>query len=140
MSVPTVIQYRIGAAVLSLACLALLGVAAVLPPSSEGHGTHESLGLPRCGWVAMFDAPCPTCGMTTSFAHAADGSLLTAIKTQPAGGTLALIVAVIAIGAAHAALTGVATFRLLSPLRRPLTLWLALASILAAWIYKIVTW
>lgn len=107
---------------------------------ADGHGTHQQLGLPPCGWVIAFDAPCPTCGMTTSFAHAAAGDPIAGIVNQPMGGLLAVATAMVFVGAAHAALFGVNPGPLLKPLRRPLSLWVGIGSILASWVYKIVTW
>jgi len=78
------------ALVIAVATGALLLVAAWLVPSTDGHGTHTQLGLPQCGWVVGMGIPCPSCGMTTSFAHAANGNLLGSIRAQPAGSVLAL--------------------------------------------------
>ena len=64
------------AGLISLAAIAVLGLAAWMSPEGAGHGTHEQIGLPVCAWAQYFDAPCMTCGMTTAFAHAADGDLL----------------------------------------------------------------
>src|SRR6185503_8103051 len=66
---------RLIAAVVMLGCGTVLGVAAWLTPSPTGIGTHQQLHMPQCGWIAIADLPCPTCGMTTAFAHAAHGHL-----------------------------------------------------------------
>jgi len=57
----------------------------LLIPKSGGVGTHEELGLPPCGFYLMFHKPCPSCGMTTSFALLMHGKIIQAIKAQPAG-------------------------------------------------------
>lgn len=49
------------------AWLAVTLIGACLSPSRAGHGTHEELGLPPCGFVLLFDRPCPGCGLTTSW-------------------------------------------------------------------------
>ena len=77
-------------AIVALATGTVLLLAAWFQPAADGHGTHTQLGLPPCGWVVGMGIPCPSCGMTTSFAHATDGNLLGALQAQPAGALLAL--------------------------------------------------
>ena len=120
--------------------LAVLLLAASLAPAAEGHGTHTGLGLPACGWVVAFDTPCPTCGMTTSYAHAVRGDLLTAGKTQPMGTLLAVLTASIAVGGLHAAISGCRLDRFIDRLFTARFLWIGFGVALAAWIYKIATW
>jgi hypothetical protein len=79
---------RCPAALGFLVCAALLGTAAALSPAPQGFGTHTRLGLPPCSFQSTTGLPCATCGMTTSFAHAADGQLLQAAEVQPAGALL----------------------------------------------------
>lgn len=130
-------QRRIAGAAVALLAFALLGVAWMLDPAAEGVGTHTQLGLPTCGWVLSFGTPCPTCGMTTSFALAADGRIGSAVYTQPAGALLAIATAVAGLAGLHVAITGAATHQLLSRLWRGWMWWALLAIILAAWFWKI---
>jgi uncharacterized protein DUF2752 len=65
----------------------LLGIAAWLEPSPLGLGTHQQLGLPPCTMRFLFHIRCPSCGMTTSWAHLMEGNLLGSLKAN-AGGTL----------------------------------------------------
>ncbi|MBM4114113.1 MAG: DUF2752 domain-containing protein, partial [Phycisphaerae bacterium] len=81
---------RIAAALIGAASLSLLLLASTLEPSSKGLGTHTQLGLPPCTWTIAFGIPCPSCGMTTSFAHAVRGDLLSSFVAQPMGALLAL--------------------------------------------------
>lgn len=140
MEIPLKLRTRVAGAVAAAASGGLLFIASSLPPADAGHGTHEQLGLPACGWVTAFDRPCPTCGMTTSFALAADARPLAAFATQPAGAALALFTAVVFAGGVHVAASGASIGPLVRLLRRPATLWLSLVSILAAWIYKMLSW
>lgn len=94
------------AALLLAGTLALLGVAATLEPASAGYGTHESLGLPACGFKRFTALPCATCGMTTAFSHAANGHLIAAFGVQPAGTVLALLTAMTAVVAGAALVFG----------------------------------
>lgn len=131
---------RLGGLAVAGGCLAVLVLAAGLRADGRGHGTHQQLGLPACGWAAVLDAPCPTCGMTTAFAHAAGGDLAASAITQPLGAALAVVAATLVIGGGHVALTGVDTLRLLRPLGGRRWLWIGLGSLLAAWGYKMVMW
>jgi hypothetical protein len=131
---------RIGAAITALACLAVLGVAAWLPPSGNGYGTHTGIGLPDCSWVVMFDRPCMTCGMTTAFSHAAHGQWLDALIVQPAGLLLCLATAVAFWIALHVAAFGSALVGLSGRLLRPRVIWIGVGILLASWAYKLATW
>ncbi len=131
---------RIGAAVLAIACLTVLSLAAWLNPSTEGHGTHTQLGLSKCMWVAAFDRPCPTCGMTTSFSHAAEGSWFKAFKTQPMGAFLSLLTSLILWGSVTQAITGARISSMIQPILKPKLFILLAALFIGAWIYKMMTW
>lgn len=131
---------RVASVVVALACLAMLGLAAWLDPAPQGHGTHTQLGLSQCQWVMMFDEPCPTCGMTTSFAYAADADLLSGLRTQPFGLILALGTATVFWGAVHAAVTGSPLGRETLRLVNGRTLGVAFGLLLAGWAYKLLTW
>ena len=71
-------------AVLLLATVTL-GLSRYLQPSTRGFGTHEQLGLPPCTFLKLTGIPCPSCGLTTSFAHAAHLHLLDSFIAQPFG-------------------------------------------------------
>jgi hypothetical protein len=120
--------------------LALLIVAATLRADPAGHGTHRQLGLPPCGWVVMYGKPCPSCGMTTAFAHAASGNLWESVQAQPFAGVLALGCACAVWVGGHAAATGSRAVTALAPLLRPRTAVLAGTLWGAAWLYKVLTW
>jgi hypothetical protein len=69
----------------ALSALTILAVAANLTPSASGLGTHTQLGLPACGFLSRTGWPCPSCGLTTSFALAARGRFGDAAFVQPFG-------------------------------------------------------
>lgn len=82
--------------------------------------------------------PCPTCGMTTSFAYAVRGRLLRAFHAQPAG--LAIALGLFGVGAGS--LTVVISGRvpvLRSPVRPALIAASAGLILFFGWAYKIMT-
>jgi hypothetical protein len=76
--------------------LGLLAIAAALRPSPMGYGTHEQLGLPPCTFLTLFGRPCPTCGMTTAWAHLVRGEWFDACRANM-GGTLVGLLAMVAV-------------------------------------------
>jgi len=122
---------------IAIASAVPLGVAVTLVPSASGMGTHRQLGLPSCTWPAFFGIPCITCGMTTAFALAVRGSVVSAFLVQPAGALLCGLVAVGAVVAAWSAVSGRPVHRLLLPLARPRSAWVSAGLLAAAWIWKI---
>jgi hypothetical protein len=76
--------------VLSLGLIAGFCLAATLQPDSRGYGTHRQLGLPPCTVRLLFGIPCPSCGMTTSFASLMRGQLDQSFRANPAGLLLGL--------------------------------------------------
>ena len=78
------------AAVLLIGSATLLTAALWIQPDARGLGSHEQLGMPPCVSIVLFGIPCPTCGMTTAFAHTVRGELWSAFNAQPAGFLFAL--------------------------------------------------
>jgi hypothetical protein len=77
----------------SLFLLCGFALARSVEPDPRGYGTHQRLGLPPCTFRALFNLPCPSCGMTTSFAHLTRGHLAEAIEANAGGALLALVCA-----------------------------------------------
>ena len=128
---------RVVCALLAAACLGLLATAAWLRPDSRGVGTHEALGLSPCGWITGFGIPCPTCGMTTSFALAVRGSLWASFRVQPMGCALAVLAAATAVIGAFVAATGSRIGHVLGARVTPRVLVAGAALALLAWGYKV---
>ncbi len=76
---------RLALAVAALILVAGLSLARVLRPDPTGRGTHTQLGLRSCAFLDRTGRPCPTCGMTTSFAWMVRGRLVMAWRAHPAG-------------------------------------------------------
>ena len=94
------------AAIIAVAVCVIFLAAAWVTPNQRGVGTHHQLGLPTCGWIIAADIPCPTCGMTTSFAHAVRGQFLQSLFAQPMGLVLAIVTFLTGIIASITAITG----------------------------------
>jgi hypothetical protein len=63
----------------------VLAVARWLKPAVRGYGTHTQLGLPPCNFLRLTHLPCPSCGLTTSFAWAARFHFWQAFLASPFG-------------------------------------------------------
>jgi hypothetical protein len=72
-----------------VAAAGVLTVAATIHPQQRLMGTHQQIGLPPCGFLVLTGLPCPTCGMTTAFAHTVRGEFAAAVRSQLAGFALA---------------------------------------------------
>jgi len=131
---------RIFAGIVAAALLAVLVIAASLSPSARGHGTHEQLGLPACAYYVSTGHPCPTCGMTTAFAHAAHRQPVKAVITQPFGALLAVMTAAMFWGCLHVAAFGSRLGRVGNRLLRPRVLWSLVGLWAASWVYTMATW
>lgn len=68
--------------------MAAVGISLSVKPDPRGYGTHEALGLPPCGLMLVAEVPCPSCGLTTSFAHSARLQVGSAFRANPAGPVL----------------------------------------------------
>lgn len=116
---------------------AVLGVASRLQPNPAGLGTHRQLGLPPCQFEQVTGIPCATCGCTTSFSHAANGSLLDAFLTQPFGGLLALMTAMAVIVSGYALVSNMPVMPLIRFISRGRVIAVLLVYMMLAWGYAI---
>lgn len=73
-----------------LTIVGLLVTAFFLEPSPKGYGTHQGLGLPPCSFKELWGVPCPSCGMTTSWAHMTKLQVTSSFAANPGGALLAL--------------------------------------------------
>jgi hypothetical protein len=126
---------RLLAVAVSLGCLSLLVIAARLTPSPDGLGTHRELHLQECGFLERTGLPCPSCGMTTSFAWFVRGNIAASLYVQPMGTVLAILCGMTVWGAAYVAATGRPLYRLVAgiPARYHALPLLVLALIAWAW-------
>jgi hypothetical protein len=108
------VRARALASLIGVAGVVVLAIAVVLDPKPDGVGTHSRLGFAGCQFLDRTGLPCPSCGMTTSFAWFVRGNLLASIYIQPMGAVLALLTACSAVGSFYIATTGQPSYRLLS--------------------------
>lgn len=93
--VPLSATVRGGLVGVALVLLLVFGIALWLNPyeadgSRRAHGTHMQMGLGECGFLKFTGVPCPSCGMTTSFALLVRGDLIGSFQANAAGTFLAL--------------------------------------------------
>lgn len=128
---------RLIAATVAAGCLAVLITAAVIEPNRTGLGTHARLGLQSCQFEKQTGLPCPSCGMTTSFAWFARGNLRASLYVQPMGTVLAILTGFTFWIAIYLAITGRSAHRLLRFIPARYYLMPLLAMGLIAWAWKI---
>lgn len=122
---------------IALGCLPLLILAAGIQPNPSGVGTHRQLGLQPCQFEFQTGVPCPTCGMTTAFAHFVRGNILASAYVQPLGAIAALAVAITFWTALYIAFTARPAHRLLRLIPTRYYLVPLLSLVVLAWMWKI---
>lgn len=119
------------------AASALLATARWLTPAANGWGTHQQLGLPPCFFHQMMGIPCPTCGMTTSFAHTVRLHFYDAFVAQPFGFLACLITASLIPSSLLLMRRRVPWMRLMTARGSNAVMYALIVLFLAAWVYKI---
>lgn len=89
----------------------VFGVAFWLNPyDADGRprtmATHTQLGMPPCNFVVFTGKPCPSCGMTTSFALLVRGDITASLKANWVGSILCVMWAVALMWAIASAVWG----------------------------------
>jgi hypothetical protein len=128
---------RLSALVIAGACLAVLVTAMWVEPHPRGVGSHTGLGLHQCQFLARSGLPCPSCGMTTSFAWFVRGNLLASLYVQPMGTVLAVLAAVTAWAGLYIGATGRPVHRLLRFIPGRYYVFPLLLAAVAGWAWKI---
>jgi hypothetical protein len=112
----------------------VLALAAWVRPDPRGYGTHTQITHGPCLFRLLAGVPCPTCGMTTSFAHMARLQVKKAAIAQPFGVILFVIVVALVPAGVYSVVTGRVPMVLAHPS------WMvapALACLVAGWVFKI---
>ena len=131
---------RVLGAIFAVVFAAVLGVAVWLSPDPAGHGTHTQLGFAPCAWMENYNTPCPTCGMTTAFSHAAHLHPVRAFLTQPAGFVLAVFTATAFWASALTAIFGWNLPMVFPWFFRLRMVVVGLVLIGLGWVYTLLTW
>jgi len=93
--IPVLTGYVRGTLVgIAVALIGVFAVAALIDPyepdgAARLMGTHTQLGLTECGFLKVTGVPCPSCGMTTSFALLVRGDVAGSLRANYAGTVLA---------------------------------------------------
>ncbi|MFT7618681.1 MAG: hypothetical protein ACI97A_002328 [Planctomycetota bacterium] len=120
-------------------CFWLVGTAFQVEPDERGFGSHEQLGMEPCAYLEMHGHPCPSCGMTTSFAHTVRFQIPSALAANPAGTIMCLICLVLPGILVHSMLTGQPVARLFIGKWRGYWIFYAVGILGASWTYKILS-
>ena len=124
---------------IALSCVSgvVLTIARVVSPSPNGFGTHQQLGLPPCFFHKLTGIPCPTCGMTTSFAHTVRLHFYEAFITQPFGMLACVLMALLIPLSFVLMQRRVSWMKLMTARGSDAVMYALLALFLAGWVYKI---
>jgi hypothetical protein len=80
---------------IAVGLIAVFALAVWLDPYQEGKvwlmETHRQLGWPECNFKKFTGMPCPSCGMTSSFALLMHGDLVNSLRANAAGTFLAVL-------------------------------------------------
>lgn len=92
-----------------LACI--FGIAFWLNPydangQPRSMATHTQLGMPPCNFVILMGKPCPSCGMTTSFALLVRGDVGASLRANWAGTLIAVLWALTMVWAIASGIRG----------------------------------
>ncbi len=87
---------RAGVLIAAVLLVAVFAIAFWLNPYDEdGQArrmeTHRQLGLPPCTFKELTGLPCPSCGMTSSFALLVRGDVMNSLRANAVGTLLALL-------------------------------------------------
>jgi len=68
--------------------------------------THTQLGMPPCNFAVLIGKPCPSCGMTTSFALLVRGDVVASAKANWVGSIICVVWAMTLVWAAASGVWG----------------------------------
>ncbi|AWM38267.1 hypothetical protein GobsT_36140 [Gemmata obscuriglobus] len=79
-----------------VALAAVFAAAASINPygpngAAQTMSTHTQLGLPPCNFAELAGKPCPSCGMTTSFALLVRGDVLNSLRANWVGTIICVV-------------------------------------------------
>jgi hypothetical protein len=106
---------RAGLIAVAVALAGVFVAAARIDPYDEDGNprtmsTHTQLGLPPCNFVTLTGKPCPSCGMTTSFALLVRGDVVSSARANWVGSVICVLWAVTMVWAAASGVSGKTLF------------------------------
>jgi hypothetical protein len=119
------------------AACCVLALSRWLTPDPSGMGTHTQLGLPPCGFLVLTSIPCPTCGLTTSFAHMARLQITDALHAHPLGPLLFALTAIAVLVCAWSCARGSPPVETMKRLRVARLLVIIAAAAVIAWLARL---
>lgn len=104
-------NFRLFLVLIATGLVGLFVVAAWIDPYNRdgtpmAYGTHRQLGLPSCNFYRLTGMPCPSCGMTTSFALLMHGDIPASLRANAVGTLLALFLMAAALWCLASAIHG----------------------------------
>lgn len=72
----------------------------------KSSATHTQLGMPPCNFVTLTGKPCPSCGMTTSFALLVRGDVANSMRANWVGSIMCVLWAVTLVWALASGIRG----------------------------------
>lgn len=100
--------------------------------------SHESLGLPPCNFKQVVGIPCPSCGMTTSFAMLVRGDVWNSLKANWVGTLLAIFLAIAIPWSVYCSLRGRYLWIRRFEIFVPISLGTYVVLMLARWVFVII--
>ena len=99
---------------LALAAVLRVVAASLNPYDADGKprtmSTHTQFGMSPCNFVVVTGKPCPSCGMTTSFALLVRGDVLASLRANWVGTTICVLWALTLVWAVASSVRGKALF------------------------------
>ena len=107
-------QRRVVRVVLGAIAVALTAVFVaafrIHPYDADGNprtmSTHTQLGMPPCNFVVLTGKPCPSCGMTTSFALLVRGDVIASARANWVGSVICVLWAATLVWAVASGIRG----------------------------------
>lgn len=87
---------RVVLIIVAILLATIFGIATWIQPYDEAGrprtmATHTQLGVPECNFLAWTGKPCPSCGMSTSFALLVRGDVGASLRANWVGTLIALL-------------------------------------------------
>lgn len=127
---------RTAAAFVVAVAAAVTTLLLTVDPDPRGYGTHEGLGMSKCGFPSHYGFPCPTCGCTTAACLVVHGRPIAALVAQPFGAVLTVAGLLLGLHALRCLVRGRSFADLLLHVPLARVSLFAVVLLLLSWAYK----